>query len=184
MNVDFFFTYKYTLRFLLINKLGFLKNSYNIPCISKLFFFFFLNKLKDIDDIQIYNNIYLFKFFFGKTAFLSKTKKFYLLGTWYYNFNVQLIINNKKDIYFILFFFFNEIFINIDKNLLNFGFLNKKFNIFYFLFKDLNVYSELKTNTGLFNIKKPLTLHIYFKGCDLISNKIFINSLLKFKQIY
>jgi hypothetical protein len=80
LNIDFFFTYKYTLRFLLINKLGSINNTYNIPKIKKLIFYFSLKKLIDLDDVQIYNNFYLLKFFLGKNAFMSKNKNYFLLG--------------------------------------------------------------------------------------------------------
>jgi hypothetical protein len=78
--IDFLFTYKYTLRFLFINKLGNIKNTLNIPKIKKLIYFFSLKNLEDIDSVQIYNNFYLFKFFLGRNAFFSKTKSFFLLG--------------------------------------------------------------------------------------------------------
>jgi hypothetical protein len=79
-NIDFFFTYKYSLRFLLINKIVNIKNSYNIPNIQKIIFFFSLKKLEDIDNVQIYNNFYLFRFFLGKNAFITKNKKYFSLG--------------------------------------------------------------------------------------------------------
>lgn len=177
MFLDLFFTYKYSLRFLSINKFGFFFNTYNIPFINRIFLCFFLKRLEDIDEVQIYNNFYLFKFFFGTKAFYSKTKKFFSLGVWYYNFNVQLILNNQKDIYFLLYFFFNNIIVNVEKNLCSFGLLNKKLNIFYFILRDINIYSELKTNMGLFNIKVPLNVNLYLSGCDYNSSKLFLNIL-------
>lgn len=80
LNIDFLFTYKYTIRFLLINKLGYIKNTYSVPKIKKLIFYFSLKKLIDLDDVQIYNNFYLIKFFLGKKAFISKNKNYFLLG--------------------------------------------------------------------------------------------------------
>jgi hypothetical protein len=81
MILDPNFTYRYNLRFILINKIGGISNTLNVPSIDKVLFLFNLNRLEDIDDIQLYNNFYLFKFFFGRNAFFSKTKKFFLLGT-------------------------------------------------------------------------------------------------------
>ena len=79
LNIDFYFTYKNTLRFLLLLKLNSLKyiNTYNLPILSKLKIFFSLSKFLDKDNISIYNYFYLFKFFFGRNAFLSKYKNFY-----------------------------------------------------------------------------------------------------------
>ena len=50
-------------------------------------------------------------------------------------------------------------------------------NIFFFLVKDVNVFSELKTNLGLFNLQQPLNFNIYLKGCDknVKKNNILIN---------
>lgn len=177
MLVDSFFTYRYSLRFLLIHKLGYLNNTFNVPNMQKIFFFFNINKLEDIDEVQLYNNFYLFKFFLGKNAFFSKTKKYFSLGTWYYSFYVQLIIKSNKDIYLSLYLLFNNIFINIEKNMLKFGLLNKNLNLFFILAKDLNIYSELKTNLGLFNIKRPLNIRLFFSGCDYKASKILLNNL-------
>jgi hypothetical protein len=78
---------------------------------------------------------------------------------------------------FILFFFFNNIFINIEKNFLKFGFINK--NIFYFIIKDINIYSGLKTNLGLFNIKSQLNINLYLIGGDLYLSKNLVKLLYK-----
>jgi len=181
LNQDLFFTYKYTLRFILINKYGTLLNTYNIPKINKLLFFFSFKKLEDLDDIELYNCFYLFKFFFGRNAFFSKTKSSYFLGKWYYNMNVQLILNKNFDIHYILYYYLNNIIYNIDKTFFKKGFFGKNMNIFFFLVKDVNVFSELKTNLGLFNLQQPLNLNIYLTGCDNNKNlnKLFIN-LFKF----
>lgn len=79
---DYNHTYKNSLRFLLVLKLNkiYCKNTYNIPYMSCLSFFFSLSKAIDKDNISILNYFYLFKFFFGKNAFLSKYKSFYNLG--------------------------------------------------------------------------------------------------------
>lgn len=179
LNIDLFFTYKYNLRFLLINKLGYLNNTYNIPSIKKLILYVPLKRLEDIDEVQIYNNFYLFKFFLGRKAYFTKTKKFFSLGKWYYNFNINIIINNNKDIYLLLYYIFNNVFFNVEKNLLNLGFVNKFLNIFFFVNKDINIYSDLKTNLGLFNIKAPLNINLYLLGVDNISKVIYIKNLYK-----
>jgi hypothetical protein len=80
LNKDLFFSYKYTLRFMLINKYGDISNTYNLPKINKLLFFFSFKKLEDLDDVELYNCFYLFKFFFGRNAYFSKTKSSYFLG--------------------------------------------------------------------------------------------------------
>ena len=177
MIVDSFFTYRYCLRLILINKIGYINNTFNIPNMQKIFFFFNINKLEDLDEVQLYNNFYLFKFFLGKNAFFSKTKKYFSLGTWYYSFYVQLIIKSNRDIYYSLYILFNNILINIEKNMLKLGVLNRNLNLFFIIVKDLNIYSELKTNLGLFNIKRPLNIKLFFSGCDYKASKILLNNL-------
>lgn len=66
----------------------------------------------------------------------------------YYNFNLKIIINRVKDIYLLLFFFFNNVYNLIDSSFIKKGFLSKKLNIFYFIIKDMNIFSEIKTNLG------------------------------------
>jgi hypothetical protein len=83
MAISSFFIYKYNLRFLILLKLNILNfnNTYSIPFLYKLIFFFSLNKVIDKDNISIYNYFYLFYFFFGRNAFLSKYKSYFKLGT-------------------------------------------------------------------------------------------------------
>jgi hypothetical protein len=55
INSDYYYTYKNSLRFLIILKLGKLynKNTYSIPFLYKLSFFFSLSKSVDKDNISI-----------------------------------------------------------------------------------------------------------------------------------
>lgn len=80
LHLDFHFTYKHTLRLLLLHKLGYKHNTYNLPLLKKLKFFFSLRKLEDLDSTEIYNYLYLFKYFFGRSAFLTKNKSYFVLG--------------------------------------------------------------------------------------------------------
>jgi hypothetical protein len=47
---------------------------------DKILSFLPVNKIDDVDDVRIYNYIYLYKFFLGKRAFLTKHKSFFNLG--------------------------------------------------------------------------------------------------------
>jgi hypothetical protein len=80
LQLDYHFTYKHTTRLLLLHKLNYKNNTYNLPIINKLIFFFALRKLEDLDSAEIYNYLYLFKYFFGKNAFLTKNKSYFVLG--------------------------------------------------------------------------------------------------------
>jgi len=77
---DLQFTYKYNIRHILINKLGYIKNEMNIPFIKKLIFLINIRNIENVDERQIYNYFYLFKFFLGRKTYITKNKKIYHLG--------------------------------------------------------------------------------------------------------
>lgn len=177
INIDYPFTYKNSLRLIVMLKLGLLynNNTYNVPFLSKLKFFFSLSNSVDKDNISIYNYFYLFKFFFGKNAFLSKYKSYYNLGMWYYSFNVYITVV-KKDVYLYLFYYVNDFLSMIDKIYFKYGIFSMKLNILYIVLKDLTIFSEKKTNMGLFNLEDSLNLHLYFSGGDVNSSKLILNN--------
>lgn len=78
--LDYFSTYKYSIRNVIIRKNNLIINSYKVPKISKINYFFRINKLEDLDDVQIYNYLYFFKFFFGRRGTLMKYKSNFHLG--------------------------------------------------------------------------------------------------------
>lgn len=164
ISIDYNFFYKQVARGILINKLN-VDNIYNVPSINKINFFFILSKIEDLDDVQIYNYLYLFKYFFGKSAFLTKIKSFFNLGKWSYSLKVILNIKSN-DIYKIFFFFLNDIYYIAEKSYKYKGIFSNKLNIFYIIIKDLHIFSEKKTNLGLFFLKQSLNMHIFCKGCD------------------
>lgn len=61
--LDSYSTYKYTIRNIIFRKNMHIYNSYMIPKISKIMYSFKLNKLEDLDDVQVYI-IYIFLNFF------------------------------------------------------------------------------------------------------------------------
>jgi hypothetical protein len=42
--------------------------------------------------------------------------------------------------------------------------------------KDLTMYSEKKTNMGLFNLEESLNLHLYFSGGDINNSKLILKN--------
>jgi len=81
MILDYNFFYKEIIRMVLINKFFVMKlNNSLVGDIYKLLFFFCLTKLEDIYAVEIYNYFYLFKYFFGRRAFLTRIKSFFHLG--------------------------------------------------------------------------------------------------------
>ena len=71
INIDYYFTYKNSLRLLVLLKLGlaYNTNTYNVPSLSKLNFFFSLSKSVDKDNISIYIIFIYLNFFLVKMHF-------------------------------------------------------------------------------------------------------------------
>lgn len=113
LSIDYSFNYKNLSRFIFIHNLFFLNNIFNIPRINKLIFVFFLNQIGDLDDVSIYNYFFFFKFFFGYRAFFTGFKTRFHLGSLTYSLNVRIILM-KKDLYYSMLFFSNDI-VNISK---------------------------------------------------------------------
>lgn len=80
LEIDYYFFYNNIIRNILFLKMFNLRNTYAIPYLKKICLFFSLFHINDIDDVQIYNYLYLFKYFFGKRAFLTKKRALYSLG--------------------------------------------------------------------------------------------------------
>jgi hypothetical protein len=77
---DLFFIYNNNLRYINIYKCNDLINTYNIPNLKKLIILIPIKNIENIDERQIYNYFYLFKFFLGRKAYFNKSKKIYHLG--------------------------------------------------------------------------------------------------------
>jgi len=81
MIIDYYFFYKYLVRFISVNKFNSKINTYNVISLNKLVLSFDIKDIDDIDDVQFYNYFYLFKFFFGKSAYLTKLNSSFDLGS-------------------------------------------------------------------------------------------------------
>jgi predicted DNA-binding transcriptional regulator len=77
----------------------------------------------------------------------------------------------------MLHYIFNNIIANVEKNLLYLGLKGKKINIFSIVIKDKNIYSELKTNLGLFNVKNFFNINLFFLGCKSKYNLLLLKNL-------
>jgi hypothetical protein len=116
---DFFFYYKYVVRFILCLKKSKIKiKSTNILKLEKAIILFDLKNIIDINNLSISNYFFFFKYFFGKIPFFSNYKHSFKLNVNYYNFFIMYNFK-KKDIYYVFYFFINDIYFNISKNLIN-----------------------------------------------------------------
>lgn len=180
-SVDYSFNYKFLFRNILIQKLSKILNSFSIPHVQKLVLYFSLMDFETLDDVRIYNYHYFFKFFLGERAFFSGYKSLFNLGKTTLNVKIQLILN-KKDVFFSLLFFSNDVLPFLDLGYLSSNYFKQNLNIhvFTFLIKDMNIFVEKKTNIGLFNLKDALHFQIKF----LSSEKMIANMLLQNFKIY
>jgi len=168
------FYYFHQIRHVLMNKIFISSNTYNIPSIVKLRYFFLLSRIEDIHDVQLYNYLYLFKYFFGKYAYLTRIRSFFNVGKWSYSLQVNLYLTNN--FYKHLFFFVNDIFLMSESVYRKFGVYSYVPSIYYVTIMDLAIFSEKKTNLGLFFLSRPMTLHIFFKGGDVTNLSNVLNN--------
>jgi len=176
MLVDSFFFQKYTNRLILMHKLGSVLNHHSIPQLIKIVCFFIFSKIEDIHRVELYNCLYLFKFFFGRRAFLTKYKSFFSLGNWTYSIMVSFVVR-EKELYSFLYFFLNDFLSSIERSFLSAGLVSADKKIFYIVLRDMNVFSERKTNLGLFFLKSPLNVNLFCTGLDLLSAQILLKNL-------
>jgi hypothetical protein len=172
---DYFFHYKYVLRFLFLEKQGVLsKNTYTLPKISQLHNFFVIKDLVDFENLKSSNYFFFFKYFFGKKAFFINYKTRFSLNVLYHSFYINLIIA-KKDLYIFINFLFNDILPFCNKRYLKFN--SRKYISFKIL--DMNIFLEKKTHIGFFFLKEPLYMKFFFSGLEIEKKNLF--NLLKFK---
>lgn len=171
---DLFFSYKHTLRFLLIHKCGYFSNTFQLPNIKYLYLYFTLNDITDIDDVSSFNYFYLFKFFFGRKAFFSKVVSVFHLGITYFYFNVFCFFY-KNICFYILSFFSNELLAHSSNFHIRKSIPNLANGLFIFKFFDLNLFLEKKTNVGLYNLNHNLNLKFVFTCSDIYSCSFFFD---------
>lgn len=173
--VDYTFFYKNVVRFILCQKALGIKNSYNIPYISKLVCYFSVAKIDDWTSAEYYNYVYLFKFFFGKRAFFTKFRTYFDCGVYSYSFNIMIIINKLQ--YDSIYYLLNDVMCGADDSYISKQIFNKNLNIFYIAYHDINKFSEKKDNLGLFKVKRKLNIKLFCEGLDLTSAKLLLRNL-------
>lgn len=157
--LDFYFYYKNLVRFILFlkkSKVNF--NFTDILEIEKSIIYFNLKNIVDLNNLSISNYYFFFKYFFGKIPFFSSYRYNFKLNISYYNF---LILYNfkKKDIYYVLFFFINDIYFFISKNVIN---IKKEDNYWEYTICDMNFFIEKKNSIGFFNLKDYVNFKFFF----------------------
>lgn len=174
---DLFFTYKHVLRNCLLNKIGILFNSFKVPFLEKICCFFFVYKTNFINDNRYFNCAYLFRFFFGKTAFFSKIISFYGFSQSFYSFYIQIFFY-ERGLFSSIYFLINEVYPCLASSSLKKSFISGYCFLFLVLVLDVNIFLEKKTNPGLFDLKDFLGYKFYVRS-DTLEEARFLLSLLK-----
>lgn len=179
VKTDILFNYNSITRFVLLHKLS-VENTFFIPSLHKLVCYFSIKNLEDLNDVKIYNYFFFFKFFFGSRAFLTGYRTDQGFGHTAYNFNVQIILR-KLDLSFPFSFIVNDIMPIIDNDYLYCNLKKLDYFICNITIKDMNIFSEKKTNLGLFNLKDHFNLKFYVSAKNMEHAKLYFkNSKLYF----
>lgn len=170
---DLYFHYRHITRFLLNSRMAF-ANSYSFPFLSKLLLFFSLSNLTTLEDASIYNYFYLFRFFLGRQAFISNYRSFYSLRVTYHSFDICVKLRKQRS-FFPINFYINDVHRFLSLRGFHCYFLSPL--CYSLILWDTNVFSDRKTNLGLYSLKHPLTYRFFLSNGDLISSKLFLDTL-------
>src|SRR5690606_12869166 len=155
---DLFFYYKNYNRYIHILKYS--KNRFhflNILKMQKIALFFDIKQLTDINNQSILSCIFFFKYYFGIIPFFKNYKHEFKLNIHYFSFVIEYSFYNKV-MYYVLYYFINDIYYMINKMYL----LNTKFkNYWEFMVNDMNFFIEKKNSLGFFNLKHKLIIQMH-----------------------
>lgn len=113
--LDFYFHYKNVGRHILFLKKSKEKKNLDILLFDKLIIYFNIKDTIDLNSLSISNYYYFFKYYFGRVPFFSNYKYKFKLNVSYYNFFVQFNFY-KKDLFYPLYYFVNDIYYSIARN--------------------------------------------------------------------
>ena len=173
--LDFFFYYKNVVRFFLFLKKSKSIYTFNdILKIDKSVVYFNLKNIVDLNNLSISNYYFFFKYFFGKIPFFSSYKYTFKLNISYYSF-IILYNFKKSEIYYVLYFFVNDIYSLISKS----SILTKKESSYWeYTINDMNFFIEKKNSIGFFHLKDHINFKFMFNRGDFLN---FYNFFIIYK---
>ena len=172
--VDYKFNYFFLIRFLLVNKINSFFNVFDIPMVNAIKLFFSVKNRVFLDVSENFNFFYFFKFFFGRKAFLSSFQSKLSYGETYFSYRVELFLS-KSDVYFFLFYLVNDILFLAPLNTVFFSkFIKSESNFLFIVMRELSLFTSIKTNLGLFDLKTPLFIKCFFAGDNFLLNKFLL----------
>jgi hypothetical protein len=177
-NVDYFFSYKYVLRHILINQLGEVSNTYRLPLLHEVKVFFLVRGLEFLSHPRAFNYLYLSYFFLGAIPFLQEFNSTFDFGRSFHDYKITCSF--VKNCYSIIFFLTNELLYVTNKNNYSIydNYFSKGFQSFCLSYFDMNLFLEKKTSIGLYNLEDYLNFRFYIK-CLTGESGLMLFNLLK-----
>lgn len=175
-DIDYYFSYKHLLRFILVNKINKIYNTYSIPFLKNVEVFFAIKNVETLENSYFYNYIYLMRVYFGAKSFFCKYSSYFKLGKTYHSFVVKSFFC-KKYSYSPVWFLVNDLLFMTSANSRDYYF--PKSNVFLLRFFQMNVFLEKKTHVGFFHLKHFLNASLHFSSKSFSYYKILID-LFKF----
>lgn len=171
--LDLYFHSLHITRFLLNTRLPLL-NTHAVPGLAKLTLYFSLRNLSTLEDPSVYNYFYFFRFFLGRKAYVTAYKTFYSLRVTYYSFDICITLNKKKA-FFPIAFYVNDVHRFLSLRGAKSFFTSPL--CYTIRINDMNLFTERKTNLGLYNLKHSLNYRFFLCNGDFLSSQIFLDSL-------
>lgn len=117
-------------------------------------------RVEDLDSAHLFNYFYLARYFLGFSARVHSMKRFFVLGRTYYNGEIGFTIT-AKNLHGCLsaWIFQMQPLLHLD--------ITRDFlitaNRLEWLLRDPSIFSERKTNTGLFYLSDPLSFQLHYR---------------------
>jgi hypothetical protein len=163
MLIDYAFHYKHVSRFILLHQSAHIRNTYMIPTVDKVILFFSIRHWENLEDVSLYNYYYLFRFFYGKKAYISKYKVLFSLRKYYHSFDIKIFFT-ARDVFYPIAFFLAELNPLLVPEYVEFVTYTHNSGIFIIRIHDLTLFTDKKTNLGLFNLRHSLNMKFFIAG--------------------
>jgi hypothetical protein len=141
--------------------------------LTKFIYLVRLMRIEDLDSSFLFNYFYLARYFFGFTAQVYSMKKFFILGRTYYNGEIGFIISARHAHGCLSIWVYQMqplLHLDITRDFL---ITNDRLE---WLLRDPSIFSERKTNTGLFYLADPLAFQLHYR--QPLASSIFLTQKL------
>lgn len=161
--MNLYLHYKSVVRNILYYSFLCYRNTYALLFFNKLQLYFSLRKITLLEDSSLYNYFYLIRFFFANKAYISNYKFFYSLRVNYYSFTINCNFY-KTRAYLTLALILNDVMPFVNKRTIKKYFISTK--ALHVTLNDVSLFSEKKTNMGLYNLNERFNYEIYISNVN------------------